>query len=138
MPVAFSNSGAYLMSASVSGPATARTRTTFGVGAVFDVLLLAQPETIKATAGSSASIRVPIPDLTAKFLLLFTGRLPPAIGLTGQPQVLEIIALPPRLDSTDCGRPPLRRNRSTTRVAAPSATASGPRRPISMVTWLKG
>src|SRR5712691_6566743 len=71
MPVAFSNSGAYLMSASVSGPATARTRTTFGVGAVFDVLLLAQPPTTKATAGSSASIRAPIPDLTAKFLLVF-------------------------------------------------------------------
>src|SRR5467141_1919781 len=110
MPVAFSNSGAYLISASVSGPATARTRTTFGVGALFDVLLLAHPPTTKAIAGSSASIRAVLTDLTANSSCVYALRSPPCphpalllrggrILSTGQPQVLEIIALPPRLDS---------------------------------------
>src|SRR5260370_39775231 len=89
-------------------------------------------------------ISLPIPSLS--FALRGAPTLPSPEGRENSvdepPQVLEIIALPPRRDSADrCaarGSPPLPRNRCPTSVPPPHATAAGPRRPISMDTWLKG
>src|SRR5712664_4880838 len=64
IPVDFSKSGAYLIKAAVSGPATASTRTTLADEPVLVVVVpFEQAVASKATAGNSDNSLTPIPNL---------------------------------------------------------------------------
>src|SRR6266851_1266288 len=139
IPVDFSKSGAYLIKASVSGPATASTRTTLADEPVLVVVVpFEQAVASKATTGNSDNSRTPILDLIriTSSQRLVTESNPPAppSRLRDQPMAPPCVkgASGARLASPAPTRPPSARNRSTTSVAAPIATASGPRRPSSI------
>src|SRR5882762_7659970 len=63
MPVAFSKSGAYLIKASVSGPATASTRTTLAEEPVLGVVPFEQAVASNAIEDSSHNRRPANPNL---------------------------------------------------------------------------